>query len=325
MIFPMLAIAFMMGTQSCKKDEEMDPVDMPPVAMRSASFEYEFNNGQVVPSAAYDGMHPDNLTAKIMVEETGANMVDITVTLMNTLEGQMYHMHAHDAADPSTTPNGTPYNEVPNDDVFAQMITGNGGTMMVTQEVAMSYDDIVVGYDGFFVVHDPLQNLSTVDISTYLVVGAFAREQAASGLSRSSFSYDFNAGQLVPEFAYAGTHQNNLNGELTIQELGNGMSRVSVMLNNTMNGEMYHTHAHDMADPATTPNGTPYNEVPNDDVLAFMIMGNGSTAFNSQVSPSSFDMLTTNYDAFLVVHDPLQALSTVDPTTYVLLGVFAQN
>jgi len=33
--------------------------------------------------------------------------------------------------------------------------------------------------------------------------------------------------------------------------------------------------------------------------------------------------LTSTYEAFFVIHDPLQALTTTDPTTYVVLGVFA--
>lgn len=90
-----------------------------------------------------------------------------------------------------------------------------------------------------------------------------------------------------------------------------------------MNGETYMVHAHDMADPATTPNGTPYDETPNGAVLSLMIEGNGATAHMSQTSTMSFADLTNTYEAFFVVHDPLQALSTNDPTTYVILGVFA--
>ncbi|NBC02007.1 MAG: hypothetical protein GVY15_14260 [Bacteroidetes bacterium] len=47
----------------------------------------------------------------------------ITVTLENTRDGECYSVHAHDAADPETTPNNTPYNEKPNADVFAQATT----------------------------------------------------------------------------------------------------------------------------------------------------------------------------------------------------------
>ena len=79
-----------------------------------------------------------------------------------------------------------------------------------------------------------------------------------------------------------------------------------------------------MADPATTPNGTPYNETPNGDVFAMAIMGNGGTASGTNDSSLSYDELTTNYDGFFVVHDPLQPVTTVDPTTYVFLGVFAR-
>ncbi len=41
-------------------------------------------------------------------------------------------------------------------------------------------------------------------------------------------------------------------------------------------------------------------------------------------STLSYDALTTTYDGFLVVHDPLQDLTTVDPTTYEILGDFAR-
>lgn len=323
-LLPLLALCLVFGTQSCKKDEEMDPVETPMPNNRSASYMYEFNNGQVVPAAAYDGNHPDNFMAELTVTELSSTMVEISLELMNTLDGETYHVHAHDAADPATTPNGTPYNESPNGDVFIQMIQGNGGTAEASQTVSLSFDDIVTDYEGFFVVHDPLQAVNTADISTYIVVGSFARDQGDSGLMRSTFNYDFNGGQLVPEFAYDGMHDATLNASLTLQELANGSTRLGVMLDNTLNGETYHTHAHDMADPATTPNGTPYNESPNGDVLAFMIQGNGGTAFNSQMSMSSYQELTDSYEAFLVVHDPLQAINTADPTSYVILGVFAQ-
>jgi hypothetical protein len=87
---------------------------------------------------------------------------------------------------------------------------------------------------------------------------------------------------------------------------------------------MYNTHAHDMADAGSTPNGTPYNESPNVNVFAGQIMGNGSTASRSQISSMSYEEITNSYNGFLVVHDPLQPISTIDPTTYVILGVFAR-
>ncbi len=309
---------------SCKKEEnEPEPTPEPSPSMMSTTYEYEFNNGQVVPSAAYNGMHMDNMMATMTVEETGANETEISVTLTNTVDGETYMVHAHDAADPANTPNGTPYDETPNADVFVQMANGNGGSVTVTQTVSMSYSSIVNDYEGFFVVHDPLQGINTADISTYLIVGSFARAQTASNLSSMSFNYDFNTGQIDPAYAYNGTHDGNLSAMLNIQELANGTSRVSVSLMNTMNGETYMVHAHDQADPANTPNGTPYDETPNADVLAIMIEGNGMTANNSQISTMSYADLTSNYGAFFVVHDPLQAIDTTDPTTYVLLGVFA--
>ena len=321
-----LATALMMslglGITSCKKeDEKMDPVTP---AAKSSSYNYEFNNGQVVSSAAYDGTHKDDLTATIKVEETASGKAKITVMLNNTMNGEIYRIHSHDAADPTTTPNGTPYNETPNGDVFAQMVTGNGNTVSVSQTSTMNYDALISTYDAFFVVHDPLQALSTVDISTYLFVGKFARTQSASGLSRSTFNYAFNTGQVAASFAYSGTHATTLSSDVNVQELADGKSRVTVTLNNTLNNNMYMVHSHDQADATTTPNMTPYNETPNSDVCVLMIPGNGGSSYKSQISSKSHTELTTTYDGFFVVHDPLQAMSTTDPTTYVLLGVFAR-
>ncbi len=318
---PALALGLVFATSSCSKDDDNNN---PTTTMKKSTFDYEFNNGQVVPSAAYDGMHSDNLMATMEVIEKSSSTVEIKVTLENTISGEMYMIHAHDAADPATTPNGTPYNETPNADVFTQMVTGNGSSVTATQTVSMSYNDIVANYEGFFVVHDPLQPVSTTDISSYLVVGTFARMQGASNLASMSFMYDFNTGQVAPAFAYSGSHANTLGGTLKVQELGNGESRVTVMLDNSLAGQTYMVHAHDAADPATTPNGTPYNETPNSDLCTLMIMGNGNSAYSSQISTLSYADITSNYSGFFVVHDPLQAISTTDPTTYVLLGVFAR-
>lgn len=322
---PILAFALLAGTQSCKKDD-VEPTPTPPTPPAATStYNYEFNNGQVVPTAAYDGTHMDNLTASITVTELTSSTARITVTLNNTIAGQTYHTHAHDAADPNTTPNGTPYNESPNTAVYTQMIMGNGGTVSASQDVSMSYSDITTVYEGFFVVHDPLQGITTTDISTYLVVGTFARSQAASNLSSMTFPYAFNTGQVAAPYAYNGTHDSSLSGDLKIQELADGSSRVSVMINNSMNGEVYHVHAHDAADPNTTPNGTPYNETPNTGLCTMMVTGNGGTAGGSQMAAMSYADITTVYEGFFVVHDPLQAITTTDPTTYVLLGLFARN
>lgn len=305
---------------SCDKEDDND--NMP--SMRSMNLNYEFNNGQLVASAPYEGMHGDNLTAMMELKETSNGKTTIKVTLMNTVNGAVYNVHAHDAADPATTPNGTPYNETPNASILVQQVTGNGATVSVSQTADISYDELTMNYEGFFVVHDPLQAMSTVDISTYLVVGLFAREQTASGLMASEFDYDFNTGQIDPSLAYSGMHNGNLSGSIRIQALADDRSRVTVMLNNTMAGEVYPVHAHDKADPATTPNGTPYNETPNANVLVRMIQGNGDMAMTSQLSTMSLTELTTTYEAFFVVHDPLQPVNTADPTTYVILGNFAR-
>lgn len=326
-VLPTLALGLMLGATSCKKDDDDDMTDNTPdtpTEMKSETYDYNFNNGQLVSSSSYAGSHMDNLMASMTVEETGDNSSKITVTLENTVDGEMYMIHAHDAADPNTTPNGTPYNETPNSAVFTQMATGNGGDVSISQTVDMSFDDITASYEGFFVVHDPLQPISTTDLTTYLVLGTFAREQAAYTLTSEMFNYDFNTGQIAASFAYAGSHASNLGASIKLQELGDGSTRVSVMLNNSIDGEMYMIHSHDVADPNLTPNGTPYDETPNSDVCTMMATGNGASVSVSQMSSMSIGDLTTSYEGFFVVHDPLQAITTTDPTTYVILGEFAR-
>lgn len=152
---------------SCDKDDDDDKM--------SSTFNYAFNTGQVGAGTAYSGSHPTDYSASMMVEELDDDKSRISVTLNNTVDGQMYMLHAHDAADPATTPNGTPYNETPNSAVFVQMIEGNGASVTATQEVNFSYEYITETYSGFFVSHDPTQAISTVDLTTYLIVGGFAR------------------------------------------------------------------------------------------------------------------------------------------------------
>lgn len=316
---PILALGVVFSFSSCEKEDDMD--DNP--NLKSTTLMYEFNNGQVA-SSPYDASHPDNLMAEMKIEEQANGGSKITVTLTNTIDGEMYPVHAHDAADPATTPNGTPYNETPNGNVLAKMIAGNGGSASVSQETSMSYSELLNTYEGFFVVHDPLQPINTADISTYLIVGSFARTQTNNSFERMTYSYDFNTGQIAAMFAYNGTHANDLSATISVQELAAGNSRVQLQIMNTMAGETYPAHAHDKADPSTTPNGTPYNESPNKDVLVQTIMGNGGTSYGGQLSPKSHNEITTNYEAFFVIHDPLQPVNTADPTTYLVLGNFAR-
>ena len=309
------------GITSCKKEEMEEPMKEP---LKSETFNYEFHNGQTVPSAPYNGTHRDDLSASLKLDELENGNTKITVTINNTVSGEMYRVHAHDAADAATTPNGTPYNENPNADVLVQAMAGNGGSITITQEAKMTFSALTTTYGAFFVLHDPLQAVSTSDISTYLVVGSFARAQTATGYESKSFDYDFNTGQVDPSYAYSGTHATNLKGNINVQELADNKSRVSVTIMNSLDGEVYNVHSHDAADPATTPNGTPYNEAPNGEVCIMSIDGNGSSAYNSQISSMSLSALSTTYEGFFVVHDPLQAITTTDPTTYVLLGLFAR-
>jgi len=303
-------------------------------SLRTESFSYGFNEGQLLddPDTAYDGDgegdHPRNLTAELMIEERGDGNANVTITLMNTIDGLDYAVHAHDMADPMDTPNGTPYNETPNGDVFAGMISGNGGSASMTNETDMSYSELLDEYEAFLVVHDPTQDISTVDLTTYLVLGIFANslDEAEPNLRTASFMYDFNEGQLLDDTntAYEGDHDRNLTATIELNEMIDGSTEFVVTLNNTIDGETYPVHSHDAADPDETPNGTPYDETPNGDVFAGGVEGNGGEAMASNTSPMSFNQLTRDYDGFFVVHDPLQELSTVDLTTYLILGVTAR-
>lgn len=309
-----MALLLSVSITSCDDDPELD----------SSDFKYTIHNGQTVPSAAYAGSHATDFSVTIKVSEMENGKAMVRATLENTMDGQTYHIHSHDAADASSTPNGTPYLEAPNSDVLVQMVQGNGGTATASQESTMSYDELTSTYEGFFVVHDPLQDISTTDISTYLVVGSFARTQEANNYASTLFNYDFNTGQVAEAFAYDGAHPTSLSSSIQVDELANGSSRITIRHENTVDGEIYSTHAHDMADAASTPNGTPYIETPNAGVFAAGIAGNGGMAAATKISEMSYSEITTSYDGFFVVHDPLQAITTTDPTTYIVLGVFAR-
>ena len=327
-LFAMLLFAGIFS--ACNDDNDNPPARM----LEMESFEYAFNEGQLLnsPATAYsgdgDGDHPRNLSAKLDIEEMANGMAKVTVSIENGIDGLQYAVHAHDAADPSTTPNGTPYNESPNGGVFAGMITISGGTGSRTVETEMPYSMLINDYEGFFVIHDPTQDISTTDLSTYLVLGVFAQtlEPGEANLRTSEFDYAFNEGQLLdnPATAYDGEHPRNLSAKITVREKIDGTSSVTISLQNTLNGRMYAVHSHDAADPSTTPNGTPYNETPNGEVFAGMISGNGGTAMASRESSLSFNELTRNYEGFFVVHDPTQNISTTDLTTYLVLGLFAR-
>ncbi|WP_194975261.1 hypothetical protein [Aquiflexum lacus] len=327
-LFAMLL--FVGAFSACNDDNDQEPMRM----LEMESFTYAFNEGQLLnsPATAYDGDgegdHPRNLSAKLDIEEMANGMAKVTVTIENGIDGLQYAVHAHDAADPSTTPNGTPYSESPNGGVFAGMITIAGGTGTRTVETEMPYSMLVNDYEGFFVIHDPTQPISTTNLSTYLVLGVFAQSLTAgeANLRTTEFNYSFNEGQALdnPAIAYDGEHPRNLMAKIMVEEKIDGTSKVTVSLMNTLNGRMYPVHAHDAADPSTTPNGTPYNESPNGAIFAGMISGNGGTAMASNDLDISFNELTRNYEGFFVVHDPTQDLSTTDLTTYLVLGLFAR-
>lgn len=311
-----------------------DPEPEMPFTPGMETFDYGFNEGQLLnnPATAYNGDgagdHPRNLSAELEIKEMENGNAEVTIRLENALDGMQYPVHVHDAADPATTPNGTPYNETPNGEIFAGMISISNGMGSQTMQTEMNYDQLLDTYEGFLVVHDPTQDISTTDLGTYLVLGIFAQElpEAEANLRSETFMYDFNEGQLLDnaDLAYEGDHARDLMAEIMVEEMIDGNAKITVSLMNSLDGMTYMVHAHDAADPSTTPNGTPYNETPNADIFAKGIEGNGGTVMAENELMISFNELTRNYEGFFVVHDPTQDISTVDLTTYLVLGAFAR-
>jgi len=304
----------------------------PETELESDTQSYAFNEGQLLDDvySAYRGEHDRDLDATISIEEMENGNASVTVTLDNTLNGVDYPVHVHDAADPSTTPNGTPYNETPNSNIFAMGISGNGETVSMTNETSVSYDMLLNQYEGFFVVHDPTQEISTTDLTTYLILGSFGDDLAEGTpeVRSETFNYDFNEGQLLDDSntAYAGDHSRDLSATMVVEEMLNGKATITVTLNNTLDGFDYPVHTHDAADPNTTPNGTPYNETPNSDILAAAVNGNGGSAsVTVETDETGYLTLINEYEGFFVVHDPTQEISTTDLTTYLVLGLTARE
>ena len=314
-----LAFSLILSAQSCVKLDTFIP--------KKTTFSYTIHNGESDPSAAYEGDHPTNFSVSVglLKNEDGTTLME--VTLNNTIAGENYLMSVHNAIEQGATL----FNEFPSDNILNETVVGNGESISITKTISIfnnivghSYDILIEDYKGYLVVRDPLQEGSITDLSTNLILAPFARERDSS-LERALFKYGFNNGQVVEEYAYTGTHPSNLDAEIQLDELANGKSRVSVRINNTRDGQLYHTHVHDVADAASTPNGTPYTEVPNADIFAATITGNGGMTSFTNISDASFRFLTKTYDGFFVVHDPFQDLSTADPTTFVMLGVFARE
>ncbi|MEX2565715.1 MAG: hypothetical protein WD431_07230 [Cyclobacteriaceae bacterium] len=165
------------GFSACNDDPEPEM----PFTPGMETFDYAFNEGQLLdnPATAYngdgEGDHPRNLSAQLEITEMENGNAEVTIKLENGLDGMQYPVHVHDAADPSITPNGTPYNETPNGGIFADMITVSNGMGSGSMQTEMEYNMLLDTYGGFLVVHDPTQALSTVDLTTYLVLGSFAR------------------------------------------------------------------------------------------------------------------------------------------------------
>lgn len=151
---------------SCEKTDDAKE-------MQSKTYAYTFNKGQINSAYAYSGNHTDNLTAELTITEKKDGKSMVSVKLTNAMDGKTYMVHAHDAADPTMTPNNTPYNETPNSSVLALQILGSDAE--ASQESTKSFEELTTTYSGFFVIHDPLINVNTQDPTTYVILGNFAR------------------------------------------------------------------------------------------------------------------------------------------------------
>lgn len=140
---------------------------------------------------------------------------------------------------------------------------------------------------------------------------AFTSCEEKVELRETEYNYAFHTG-------YTGSHANSLTADVKLNEMEDGTTKITVTLNNAINGETYNVHVHD-AD-ASAAGG--YNPTPNSDIYATTITASGTTATKEMTSSKSYLELTNDYAGFFVVHDPLQAVDATDPTTFVVLGAF---
>ena len=111
-----MALVSAVGFSACNDDPKPDIPQMMP---GMETFDYAFNKGQLLDNLATayngdgEGDHPRNLSAQLEIKEMENGNTEVTIQLENGVDGLEYPVHVHDAADPYTTPNGTPYNESP--------------------------------------------------------------------------------------------------------------------------------------------------------------------------------------------------------------------
>lgn len=72
---------------SCNPDDEEEPED---VVLKMASYQYNFHNGQTVPTAPYLGGHPSTLQASMTIDEMANGSSKITVEIENSVDSQVY-------------------------------------------------------------------------------------------------------------------------------------------------------------------------------------------------------------------------------------------
>jgi hypothetical protein len=151
---------------ACEKDQEPESHSPP-------SFSYSFNEGQNELKTAYTGDHPRDLRAEMQLLEGDSGGTRIRITFSNTLDGETYAVHAHDYDADSTI--GLPYEFSVNTAVLNQNPVGRTGTLEIEQHSDSSVAYFENRYQGYLVVHDPLQPVQTKKPSSFLILGRFAR------------------------------------------------------------------------------------------------------------------------------------------------------
>lgn len=149
-------------------DDDAESLPLP-----SATFAYSFNEGEAFGGSTYQGTHPRNLSASLQLQALDTGGTKLTVTLYNTLAGESYATHAHNARD--TTNGGNPYEFLVNTTILNQNPTGTGDSVQAVHYTPREFKFLVNEYQGYLVIHDPLQPINTNDPTTLLILGKFAR------------------------------------------------------------------------------------------------------------------------------------------------------
>lgn len=151
-----------------------------------------------------------------------------------------------------------------------------------------------------------------------VVLGCNKVEDEEIALRSETFNYTFNNGAMGSGTAYNGTHDRSLSAQIKIEELQDGRTSFSAILNGTIPGAVYKVHIHDYQSPVA-PSFLPYKTTPNISILATDVVGNGATAVSGGISTMGYDQFINAYKGILIVHDPA-VFSVTSMSTFLVFG-----